>query len=955
MCAREFGRRTVFGLLLWASSVCSAGAQGVGAISGTITDTSDAVMPGVAVALSSSQGTIGANQQTITDERGAYQFLRLVPGTYIVKAELQGFRPAEQHNIIVNADGTARADLKLQVGTLAEGVTVTGEAPLLDTTSALKQTVIPIEVLRTLPNRFDMWSAARISPVIVMSQVDVGGSSAFLQSGPTVRGSNSENGYFIDGMDVSNIEGNGAATAFFLDPFAFQEMNLQMGAAGNAARDRGGLVFNMITRTGTNQFHGGAQYAGSGGRLNADNLSAALRTQLLASVPAVVLAANPNFQPGSRIVDISDSGAWLSGPIVRDRLWFSLTGKYDVLNQYIVGSYNPNGGQVLEDNIKWTISEKVAWQMTKSAQLSYFNNLQYRKVGHRPITGTFSDSNSRALNYKYPDWHQVKFTTPWRSNVVLDASYSRLRYDDLWAPQSGVVLGTVSRYETTADGYSDANPTYPDWDDYRDQVFGSASVFTGRHDITAGYQFRLVGQKGKNISTSGMRANFTNGVPVSVNTYNVPIMADFSGPVQYEVWDRTNAFYVQDKWRPAKKLVVDVGLRFETDFGWLPPSCSATNVFVDATCFSEINGVPRFKTVVPRFAAVYDLRGDGRTALKFAANRYTRPVSLSHGLQVNPAIVASDTRSWTVCGPGQTSGCDLNRDLAPQMNELGPSNGYSFGRSTQWAPDLTPAYSNEYSAELQHQLPGNLVVSVGYTNKVQLEQYGVRNTLVPPSSYIPLTVTEVASGETVTVYNQSPATRGQFNNVWSNEPELDVDYHGVDVSVNKRMSKGWSLMGGANFGKTRGTVITGDLNNPNSPDFRKGAFGNDVPWSYRLSGVFDLPYHISGSFTSSYYAGFPELTTVVVNSRTVVLTQSSQSVIVAERGSTRFPNVSQLDASFRRIIRLQNTRLEPRIDFYNLTNESSVQRRVTVRGPAYARPSDVQRGRLIKFGMSVEF
>ena len=289
------------------------------------------------------------------------------------------------------------------------------------------------------------------------------------------------------------------------------------------------------------------------------------------------------------------------------------------------------------------------------------------------------------------------------------------------------------------------------------------------------------------------------------------------------------------------------------------------------------------------------------------------------------------------------------------MNELGPSNGYNFGVANQWAPDLKPAYSNEYSVELQHQLPGNLVVSVGYTNSVQRDQFGVRNTLVPPSSYTPLTVTEVASGETVTVYNQSPATRGQFNNVWSNEPELDVDYHGVDISVNKRMSNGWSLMGGANFGKARGTVITGDLNNPNSPDYRTGAFGNDVPWAYRLSGVVDLPYQIASSSTSSYYAGFPELTTVLVNSRTAVLTQSSQSVIVSERGTTRFPNVFQLDVSLRRPIRLQNTRVEPRIDFYNLTNESSVQRRVTVLGPAYARPSDVQRGRLIKFGMSMEF
>ena len=955
MCASEFGRKTMFGLLLWACSVSPAGAQGVGAISGTITDNSDAVMPGVSVALSSSRGTIGANQQTVTNERGAYQFLRLVPGTYIVKAELQGFRPAEQQNIIVNADGTARADLKLQVGTMAEGVTVTGEAPLLDTTSALRQTVIPVEVLRTLPNRFDMWSAARINPVIVMSQVDVGGSSAFLQSGPTVRGSNSENGYSIDGMDISNIEGNGGGTAFFLDPFAFQEMNLQMGAAGIASRDRGGLVFNMITRTGTNQFHGGMQYAASGGRLNADNLSATLRTQLLASVPAVVLAANPNFQPGSRIEDISDSGAWLSGPIVRDKLWFSLSAKYDVLNQYIVGSYNPNGGQVLEDNIKWTISEKVSWQMTRSAQLSYFNNLQYRRVGHRPLSGTFSDSNSRALNYKYPNFHQVKFTAPWRGRSVLDVSWARLRYDDLWLPQPGVAPGTVSRYETTSDGYVGANPTYPDWDDGRDQVFASISVFAGRHDITAGYQLRYVWQDGKNISTSGMRANYTNSIPVSVNTYNVPIMTDFSGPVQYEVRDRTNVLYVQDKWKPTKKLVVDMGIRFETDYGWLEPSCSATNVFVEARCFSEIKGVPDFKTFAPRFSAVYDLKGDGRTAIKFAANRYNRPVALSNGLQVIPAVVASDTRSWTVCGPGQTSGCDLNRDLAPQMNELGPSNGYNFGVANQWAPDLKPAYSNEYSVELQHQLPGNLVVSGGYTNRVQRNQFGVRNILVPPSSYIPLTVTEVASGERVTVYNQSPATRGQFNNIWSNQPELDVDYHGVDISLNKRMSNGWSLMSGANFGKARGTVITGDLNNPNSPDFRRGAFGNDVPWSYRLSGVVDLPFQISSSATTSYYSGFPELTTVVVNTRSAVLTQATQSVIVSERGTTRFPNVFQLDASLRRPIRLQNTTLEPRIDFYNLTNESSVQRRVTVLGPAYARPSDVQRGRLIKLGLSIDF
>jgi len=229
------------------------------------------------------------------------------------------------------------------------------------------------------------------------------------------------------------------------------------------------------------------------------------------------------------------------------------------------------------------------------------------------------------------------------------------------------------------------------------------------------------------------------------------------------------------------------------------------------------------------------------------------------------------------------------------------------------------------------------------------------NTLVPPDSYIPLTVTEATSGQTVTVYNQSPATKGLFKNVYSNQPGLDANYNGGDISVNKRMSNGWSLMAGASYGKTISDVIGGDLNNPNSAAFRRGVFGNDVPWSYRLSGVVELPFRIATSATTSYYAGFPELTTVTVNSRTVALTQSSQSVVTAPRGTKRFPNVFQIDASLHRPIRLQKTTLDPRIDFYNMGNENAVQKRVTVLGPAYGRPSDVQRGRLIKFGMSVDF
>ena len=263
MTARNVGGCGIAVLLLWIGSTLPASAQGVGAIGGTITDASGAVLPGVTATLSNTRGSIGGNQEAVTDARGTFQFVRLVPGVYTVKADLAGFRSAVQENVVVNADATARVDLRLEIGTLEEGVLVRGESPLLDTTSALKQTVLSREVLDSMPNRSDVWGVARVIPSVILNKVDVGGSESFLQSTATVHGSNNENGFLIDGMDVSNLDGNGSGAVMYLDPYAFQETNYQTSGGGTAVSSKGGLLFNMVTRTGTNQFHGGRMFTGA--------------------------------------------------------------------------------------------------------------------------------------------------------------------------------------------------------------------------------------------------------------------------------------------------------------------------------------------------------------------------------------------------------------------------------------------------------------------------------------------------------------------------------------------------------------------------------------------------------------------------------------------------------------------------------------------------------------------
>ena len=222
---------------------------------------------------------------------------------------------------------------------------------------------------------------------------------------------------------------------------------------------------------------------------------------------------------------------------------------------------------------------------------------------------------------------------------------------------------------------------------------------------------------------------------------------------------------------------------------------------------------------------------------------------------------------------------------------------------------------------------------------------------------LPINITEPTSGSPVTVYNQRLDLRGRNDTLWDNEEALDSNYNGGDITINKRMSDGWSLMAGASYGKSIGDVLGGDLNNPNSKEFRRGLLGNDVPWSYRLSGVYDLPYRILRRS-----AGRCSTTKVCPNRRPCSigsgavpggLTQVTQSLVVDPRGS-RAP----AQRVFARHQPAQgrsagcNRRSSRRLDFYNLTNEATVTNWLTTLGSTYHRASTIQAGRMIKAGFN---
>jgi hypothetical protein len=946
--------RTIAAALLCLSATSFAMAQGsFGAISGTATDQSGAVLPGVTVTLSN-PGTIGGNQVVVTDERGGYQFPRLVPGRYSVKGELTGFRAVIIENIIVNATATARADLTLRVEEIQETVTVSGEAPLLDTTAVLNQAVFSRDVLDTLPGTNDVWSIGRLVPAVIQNNKDVGGTGGFQQSSTSVHGSRggSETNYLIDGMNIGSVSGDGGIQMYY-DPFMFEQLNYQTGGV-SADTSRGGFVYNMVTQTGSNTLRASFMLNGSNKHFQANNLSTALRKDLLNQVPALALAANPNINPASNIITMYDYGLSVTGPIFQDKVWFVGTLKRVRLDQLRIGSYNPDGSQFVDDNKMVTYSGKLSWAPSGSSQLHYtylYSNKQRFHWAGNSINDFWESAATRKQELE-PHLNQVRWTKTLSSRMVMDISGSNIKNYQPRREAEGVTSTSLPAFDSLRRANLGANPVYEVTRDRRTVAHGTLSYFAGGHDLKAGVQWDRGSNYAESWTTgpyfpSGIRAVFRDGVPDSANTYNTP-----NNTIGFT---REIAGFVQDKWTPTRKLTLNLGLRVEQFIGWRPAVCQPQTIFIAAQCFEALKDVPNWLDAAPRLGLIYDVSGDGRMAVKVGASRYNIGIATGHSDRVNPIRITNDTRAWRVCSAGQTSGCDLDGDRIPQLNELGPSTGFNLGTTNRYNPDVKRSYAMEYFVEFDRQLARNTVVAASFYYRTNERLIGNKNLAVPRESYTRIDVTEVTTGRKVTVYNQDPTLRGKFDVLWDNFSELDTVFKGVDLTFNKRFADRWMLMASASVGKNEGDDFPfSDLNNPNF-QFRHGLVDMDTPVAIKSSGIYEFPYGVMVAGNLQHYAGTPENTTVQVGSNTVALTQVSQSILVEPRGTTRLPSLTLVDFNVRKIFRMDQRSIEPVFEIHNVFNVATIQNRNTVLGPAYGVVRDISRGRLLKFGLNVKF
>src|SRR5688572_7023285 len=325
-------RLLVVGVLALSLTLLTTAAFAQSAIAGVVRDTSGAVLPGVTVE-ASSPALIEKVRAATTNETGQYRIVDLRPGTYSVTFTLAGFNTVVRQGIILETNFTAPINVDLQVGSLEETVTVTGESPIVDVQSSQRREVVSQQFLETLPTGRSYSLIANTIPSITNAgQFDVGGSSTMWSAGTlNVHGSDSRDSrVMIDGMVADGMMGSGQCQCFYDNEMQTQEIAVQVGG-GSAEFQLGGVQVNRIPRSGSNQFSGDQLIFFSNGRLESRNLDDDLVAR--------------GVTTPSRLFRQYDVNYSLGGPILRDRLWFFFSGRNWAYDQYVANTFNPDGSQ----------------------------------------------------------------------------------------------------------------------------------------------------------------------------------------------------------------------------------------------------------------------------------------------------------------------------------------------------------------------------------------------------------------------------------------------------------------------------------------------------------------------------------------------------------------------------------------------------------------------------------
>ena len=305
--ARNPGILFVAVLSLAAASLGSAQTFTAG-VRGAVRE-SGGVVPGVAVQLLN-EGT-NAVRETVSNAVGEYDFSAVPPGTYTVRASLEGFKTYERRGIRIGAQQFITVDVELELGSLQETITVSADTPLIQTGNASVGTVIGVEELNSLPSvARNAYMMSVTVPTVISSGNQVFTRLQDLNHPSLVSlggGARRANNYLIDGVPHTDLVNRPSVNPSFE---AIDSVNVQLHTYDAETGRTGGGTYNVASRSGNNTFRGSGFFQERPGALVANNFF---------SERAGLAKPESYFHNG---------GGAIGGPIVRDRtfLWYAMEG-----------------------------------------------------------------------------------------------------------------------------------------------------------------------------------------------------------------------------------------------------------------------------------------------------------------------------------------------------------------------------------------------------------------------------------------------------------------------------------------------------------------------------------------------------------------------------------------------------------------------------------------------------
>jgi len=744
---------------------------------------------------------------------------------------------------------------------------VTGESPIVDTKQTGTKQTFTLEQLQQIPSARDPWVILHQPAGIAMDRENIGGNMSGQQSNYISRGGNTfNNKWSLDGVDITDMNATGASPTYY-DFDAFQEMTINTGGV-DVTQQTGGVGINLVTKSGTDKFHGSGRVYNTNDKFESQNISDAQRA----------LGATS----GNPIQNINDFGTEMGGPIKRGRAWvWGSYGKQDV-NVGVIGFYKPSDDcQAIkkspldfaikdvneclnaDQTIIKTTNLKGEVQLFKGNKFSAFNLFSLKERNARNASDTTPPESTVRQSevpdtYGFAKWWNVgpnptyKFGDQWvvSDRLLIDAQYAHVGNNfilDYHSPelvdvQPLLIIAGAINGRSTPDGSQSVNirPT--------NQISLNANYFLpnklwGDHALKVGGYYKNALAYGSTHTPGFAVARFptvamsTDANDCSDVAAGCQLQLTRDGQSQYRLVN--NALYAQDTITHGR-ATVQLGVRYDYNKDQAQAASVGANPFrpdwLPAVSFPGVDPGVAFNDWSPRLGFTYDLTNDSKTIVKANYAMYFGQVGTG-GIagQLNPVTRVSARYRWI----------DSDHDKFVDGNEIvnaagGPAavtdtlvtptgnwsatDPTSVTTKNQVDPDLKNDRTREFIVGVDREVGKGFAAGISYIWR-KYDQFNWTPAFADANGTGPLIATD-GSQYTQTTYTAPAAdcpTGARCDTVTYYTPNVTVptttlltnqslwrDFNGIEVTARKRMSNHWMMNTSFTYNST--IVNYGDTN-----------------------------------------------------------------------------------------------------------------------------------------------